>query len=276
MHELTLAELASMEREYAESAIRSRVQTVYLGGDRVLCRVLGRQKLFLSTKDIGFSCHVMLDGYWEIWLTQFFAKYVKPGMTVVDVGANLGYYTILFGEAVGSHGRVLAVEPVPATAELLERSVRLNGHTDRTTVARVALGRFPKGEVHLRLIAEEPKNASVVDVAGPDTIIVPTTNLDTIGRDFDRIDLIKIDAEGAEMDIVAGMRHIVAQYRPAVLLEFNAKRSSDAAGFLAELARTFSRMRVLDFDGNLRSTSETELLESRVGEDWLLFLEIDA
>jgi hypothetical protein len=81
---------------------------------RVLARVLGGPKIFLSADDLGFGCHLMLDGYWESWLTLFFARYVTPGKTVIDVGANFGYYTILFAAGVGPSGRVVAIEPVPA------------------------------------------------------------------------------------------------------------------------------------------------------------------
>ncbi|MEQ1737024.1 MAG: FkbM family methyltransferase, partial [Rhodoglobus sp.] len=200
MKVLSLDEIAGMSRSEAEDAIRARVQTVYLGENRLLTRILGRSKLFLSTLDVGFAGHVMLDGFWEMWLTQFFATIVKPGMTVIDVGANAGYYTILFGDAVGRHGRVVAVEPVPATVALLRRSVALNGHASTTHVSAVALGKEPAGEVWMMLPEGEPKNAAVVHSESPGAFRVPSTNLDTLARDLalDRVDLIKIDAEGAE------------------------------------------------------------------------------
>src|SRR5580704_18481859 len=121
-----------MTRSEAESAIRERVQSVYLGDKLILSRILGGPKILLSTEDLGFSCHVMLDGYWEIWLTLFFARLLKPGMTVFDVGANFGYYTVLFGQAVGATGQVVAIEPVPATASVLRRTIALNGLSSHT------------------------------------------------------------------------------------------------------------------------------------------------
>ena len=123
MFELRLSDLAEMGRDDAEAAIRARSQAVALGDGRILARVLGRNKMFLLANDHGFAAHVMLDGFWESWITLFFARNVRPGMTVIDVGANFGYYTCVFADAVGASGRVIAIEPAPVTARLLRDTV---------------------------------------------------------------------------------------------------------------------------------------------------------
>jgi FkbM family methyltransferase len=269
---LSVAEIAAMDRAEAEAAIRARVQTAYLGGERVLVRVLGGPKMFLSTTDLGFSGHVMLDGFWEIWLTQLFARELAAGMTVVDVGANLGYSSILFGEAVGPGGQVVAVEPVPSTADLLARSVEINGHASRTRIARVALGRHPDAVAHIAMPPGEPKNATVVAEPAPGTFAVPSTTLDALLAGMARVDVVKIDAEGAELDIFAGMAATLARHRPTVLLEFNAARYPDPAGFLHALRGTFDAVLALDFDSRLLPVTDDEILGSRLGEDWLLHL----
>lgn len=276
MRNLSIRDLAGLTREEAEIAIRARVQTVYLGEKRVLSRILGWPKIYLSTDDVGFAGHLMLDGFWEIWLTLFMSRFVKPGMTVVDVGANFGYYTLLFGEAVGSSGRVVAVEPVPSTARLLALSIELNGYTGFTALHEVALGRNPSGEAHMYVPPHEPKNALVIPAARPDGVKVKSTNLDTLLKGFDRVDLIKIDAEGAELDIVSGMQAVVAEHQPAVVLEFNAHRYSDAEGFLSKLRTLFKRIRALRFDGSLVLVADDELLDPRSREDAILFLEARA
>jgi FkbM family methyltransferase len=276
LRNLSVRDLAGLSREEAEIAIRARVQTIYLGEKRVLSRILGHQKVFLSTDDLGFAGHVMLDGFWEIWLTLFMSRFVEPGMTVIDVGANFGYYTVLFGEAVGSGGRVVAVEPVPSTARLLALSIELNGYTRYTTLHEVALGRNASGEAHMFVPSHEPKNALVVPSARSDTIKVKSTNLDTSLKGFDRVDLIKIDAEGAELDILSGMEAVIAKHQPAVVLEFNAHRYADAKGFLAQLRKLFPRIRTLRFDGSLVLAADKDLLDVRSREDAILFLEARA
>lgn len=76
---LSLDELRGPDRYRAECICRAATQAVYLGEHKVLSRVLGRYKMFLDTRDQGFGAHVMLDGYWEMWLTQFIARLVTPG-----------------------------------------------------------------------------------------------------------------------------------------------------------------------------------------------------
>lgn len=273
MRELGLSEIAEMSRSEAEEAIRSRVRTVYVGNNRVLTRILGRQKLFLSTLDLGFACHVMLDGYWEIWLTQFFARLIKPGMTVVDVGANAGYYSLLFGDAVGSDGKVIAVEPLPDNVDILRRSIELNGHSGKTQLHQVALGDQAAGTVNLYVPPGEPKNATLVSTPVDGSIAVEMTTLDHLTEKLAAVDFIKIDAEGAEEAILNGMTETIRRHSPRVVLEFNAARSKDASQFLAVLRDQFGTVSAIDFFGKLYRVSDHDLLHKNLGEDWLLYLE---
>ena len=112
---LDLSALVKMSRAQAEREIRARARSVYLGDHLTLARVLGQSKMLLRTTDVGFASHLMLDGFWEIWLTLFFARLVVPGMTVVDVGANFGYYPLLFGLLTGGATKSIAFEPDPAS-----------------------------------------------------------------------------------------------------------------------------------------------------------------
>jgi FkbM family methyltransferase len=245
--------LATWPRNLLEKAIRRRVQTAYLGDGLVLARILGRHKIFLRSSDRGFACHVMLDGFWEMWLTQFLAQKVKPGMTVVDVGANYGYYTLLMGDAVGETGQVIAVEPNPDAAALLGQSVALNGFGLRTRLVPQALG-AELGMAMLFVPDAEPKNALLVpqtDLPGGRTQEVPVTTFDALAVDGRRIDLIKIDAEGAEQAIVAGMHEVLARDRPTLVLEYNAARYADPNGFLEGLLALYSDARELTGDGHL-------------------------
>jgi len=267
--------LATLPRPELEDAIRRAVQTCYLGEGLVLARILGRHKIFLRSSDRGFACHVMLDGYWEMWLTQFLARQVKPGMTVIDVGANFGYFTLLLGDLVGAAGHVVAVEPNPDAASLLLESVLLNGHRTRTKVVPHALA-ASVGRGLLFAPQGEPKNASLVnnqDILGGKTIEVLTLTLDEVALEYGKVDLVKIDAEGGEQGIVAGMRQVIARDRPKIVLEFNAARYADPGRFLEELLAIYGTARELNFDGELMALDTASVLDQSSMEDRILLFE---
>lgn len=273
------ADLAAADRASAEQAIRNRVQTIYLGNGTMLARVLGRHKIFLHTNDRGFACHVAMDGFWEIWVTQFCARLLKPGMVAVDVGANYGYYTLLFADAVCAGGRVVAVEPNPRAASLLRESVLLNGFAGHTNVAEIAVGPPGMSESRLFVPISEPKNALLVEQdghVGGDTLMVPVTTLDALTADYSRVDLVKIDAEGGEIGIVAGMQEMIKRHRPHLVLEFNAARYTDASAFLESLLAVYGEFFVIGFDGNAEPVSAAAILTTRVGEDWMIYFSHDS
>ena len=264
--------LASWPRSKLEAAIRRRVQTAYLGDGVVLARILGRHKIFLRSSDRGFACHVMLDGFWEMWLTQFLANHVKPGMTVVDVGANFGYFTLLLGDAVGETGHVIAVEPNPDTAALLQETILLNGHGQRTRVVPHALG-ATAGHGWLYSPRGEPKNATLVDredLPGGRTIDVTTVTLDEVALPCKKVDLVKIDAEGGEIAIAAGMRRLIARDRPMITLEFNPARYADPGSFLNEMLASYGTARELSLDGALLPLDRMAVLDQSNLEDRIL------
>lgn len=267
--------LADWPRSRVEMAIRRRVQTAYLGDGLVLARILGRHKIFLRASDRGFACHVMLDGFWEMWLTQYLARTLKPGMTVVDVGANYGYYTLLMGDAVGDGGHVIAVEPNPEAAALLAETLLLNGFTTRTSLVPQALGAAP-GSALLFAPDGEPKNALLVgqaDLPGGRTQEVPVTTLDALALGGPRVDLVKIDAEGAEQAIVAGMQGVIARDRPRLVLEYNAARYADPQGFLDQLLALYGGARELSGHGVLEPLDRASVTDPGPHLDRMLAFE---
>lgn len=264
-----------MDREQAEREIRARVQTVSLNDDLVLTRVLGCPKMYLRKADYGFAHHVMLDGHWELWLTLFMARLIKPGMKVIDVGANFGYYSLLMALSVGSTGKVVAIEPNPTIAEILSRTLDLNGYSWVKLVARAASAT----EHQLLTLFQpknEPKNTAVVpDNWPPDAGTIfrtQSTTIDAVAAELGGVDFIKIDAEGAEFDIIDGMQKTIEQYRPMIIIEYNAVRYKDPGDFLAKFSR-YTSPKVIDYYGNCSDISKKELLNSSKAEDKLLFFE---
>jgi FkbM family methyltransferase len=255
--------IATVRRDQVEEAIRRKVQTAYLGRGIVLSRILGSHKIFLHSDDRGFACHLMLDGYWEMWLTQFLARYVKSGMTVIDVGANYGYFSLLLGAAVGESGKLVAIEPNPRTVALLQETLALNGFSARSEIIPNAVG-AQAGAGWLYSPHGEPKNAALVDspdIPGGSTSEVPITTIDDLLSKYPRIDAVKIDAEGGEPAILTGMQALMARDHPLIVLEFNAARYPDPAEVLDGVLRFYGDAKELALDGFIRPLDRASVLD---------------
>jgi len=269
-----LNELLTLDRWALERRSRALAQTAFLGNQLTLCRVIGRYKLYVPTTDIGFGAHVMMDGVWEPWLTVFMASRIKPGMNVVDAGANHGYYTVLFADLVQTTGRVAAIEPNPSTAKLLRQTVVVNGFDSRVEVIEKALTAADDEALVFFAPGQEPKNARLMnaDFAGfPEMVTVTGARLDTLLAHWPRLDFMKVDVEGAEEPMLAGAWAIISRDRPELLLEFNGKRCMDPAGLLDRLEALYGMARAVGFDSDPKPVSRAALLSPDNDEDWLLY-----
>lgn len=275
---LHLHEIANLKRLDLEVAVQQLANSAYLGDYTAIARVLGRYKLYIDTRDRGFGSHLLLDGFWEIWLTQFCARNVKAGMTAIDVGANFGYYSVLLAELVGETGRLVAIEPNPHAADFLRRSIELNGFAQRSRIEQAVLGNSGASSATLFIRDHEPKNSAVV-LPGFDAwqhngylLEIPATTVDALCHRLDRVDFIKIDAEGAEENIFAAMDETIRRHKPMIVVEFNAARTSNSHQFVERLNAVYGSIRRLDFQGFAQPISTRELLTLNFGQDWLLVL----
>lgn len=258
-----------------EAAIRRLCQVVPVSADTALCRALGRFKMFVDLADEGLSPHLMLDGTWEMATTRVLACRVRPGMTAFDVGANLGYYTVLLAELVGASGRVHAAEPNPAVLSRLRRTVSLNGYDGRVSLHASPFSATAGESVVLHVPAGLPQNASLHGGGreGATTHALRTATLDDIAGDAP-VDLVKIDAEGAERSIWKGMARLLARRAPlTVLVEFTPDRYADPAAFLRELLETGLALSMIAPSGEVRPVAPDAVLAGPPHEDRMLVLE---
>lgn len=146
-------------------------------------------------------------------------QHLRPGMTFVDAGANIGFFTVLGAGLVGPQGRVLAVEMMPDTAAVLRRHIADNGLTNVEVVEKALSDRSGQ-----EVIAHTPRfhagQASIVVEAfdGDDTIEirVMTSTLDEVSADLPNIDFMKVDLEGAETPAFDGAKGMLARTRALV------------------------------------------------------------
>lgn len=177
-------------------------------------------RIHVAADDAAVGRHVQAGAY-ERDVTAVFRRILKPGMGVLDIGANIGYFTMLSASIVGPAGYVLAIEPNPANARLLEASRRANGF-DQVTVSQTAAGR----EVGLLALNTSYSNGTTSEPAADIASLlqsrtVPCLPADLLAPPDRRIDLIKADVEGAEYNALFGSRNTIARWRPTIISEFS-------------------------------------------------------
>lgn len=265
-------------RQRNEAVIRQLCANAYLGDGRSLCRVLGRYKMIVDTTDVGLSSHLLLDGYWEMWLTELLTEIVRPGMTVVDVGANLGYFTMLMADLVGPSGNVHAFEPNIDLARRMTQSLAINGFETIATVHEQALA-DTEDEVLLVVPTDEPKNGHLLPANHPiggdhatETRLMRTRRLDSYAEALNA-DLIKIDADTSELAIWHGMAGILASRRPlTIVLEFARIRYADPGAFIDQIVMDGFTLAEITLEAGIKPTTREAILAAPSTEDVMLLL----
>jgi FkbM family methyltransferase len=170
-----------------------------------------------------------LLGASEPLVQQVLTRHLGPGSVFYDIGANVGFLTLVGARLVGPSGAVWAFEPNPETIPVLRRNVALNGFRHVTVVESAVGARVGRA----RLVSDDPLTAHL----GTAGVSVDVTTLDAMLEQLRPPDLVKIDVEGAEADVLAGMRKTLDEFAPVVICEVhqNARQSCarllEAAGY---------------------------------------------
>jgi FkbM family methyltransferase len=208
--------------------------TIRFGGDDVIYCTLNGFELATDEVDISVGAPMRVYQQYEPHMTSFFKSYIKPGMTVVDVGANIGYYSLLASQLVGAAGKVFSFEPNSENCRLILLSLRKNqcsnvhlhpiGVSDSLGVAYFSPhigsngGFFPSDDQTLM---------------NPNCVVIPTIRLDdAIGGS--KVDFLKMDTEGAEGLVIAGARKTIERDRPIVTSEFSMEMLPRVSGISCE------------------------------------------
>jgi FkbM family methyltransferase len=199
--------------------------------DTVIAQGVGAGLLFNSSG--GFPSRAL--GYVEPEVQQVLAERLEPGDTFYDVGANIGYFTLIAARLVGPSGKVVAVEPQPEAVRRLRHNLELNGF-DHVTIVEAAIG-DEEGESPLVVSPEGILEWAALEPSPPrelPSIRVRTTTLDRLRTGLPAPRLVKLDVEGAEGRAVAGMRELLRHDRPAVVCEVHASLRELSAQLEAE------------------------------------------
>ncbi|MGH3427166.1 MAG: FkbM family methyltransferase [Mycobacteriales bacterium] len=192
------------------------------------------------------------SGTLEPYTLDLFSRSLRPGMTVLDIGANIGYYTVHAARAVGPTGRVVAFEPDPRTAASLRSNLHANSVQDSVVVHECAAS-SSTGTRRLFLsstAAHSGLHATMDERSVVRAMEVEAVTVDDVLQGAN-VDVVKLDVEGEESAVLRGMEQTIASSpRLRLFVEFNplAFRATGASpeGLLEQLRSTFDEVHVID------------------------------
>ncbi|ABA57260.1 Methyltransferase FkbM [Nitrosococcus oceani ATCC 19707] len=207
-------------------------RTFYLGNNTALTFLANGSKLYVFTDDVGIAPHIISTGRWEPHITRVFTSLIKKGDTVLDIGANLGYFSVIAAPLVGEQGRIMAFEANPKLSALLEKSFMVNGMFRNGKAQLFNKGVMDReGEMVFCFPPNQmgggsffvPEKKAKND--GMDEITVPVVALDEfLGSDF-TADVVKMDIEGSEPLALKGMSQLIRRSKNIkIIIEYSPNR----------------------------------------------------
>jgi FkbM family methyltransferase len=186
-------------------------------------------RMKIDLRDNIISRYLFVEGSWEPYESQLIKRLLLPGMTVIDIGAHVGYHSLLAAQAVGTEGQVISFEPSPDNFALLTENIALNGFSELIHAENAALADHC-GELELFLSSYNTGDHRVYPTLSDDdeifnagaqrqSVKVPALKLDDYlsQHDISRVDMIKMDVQGAEMGVLSGMKQTLLR-NPRLLL----------------------------------------------------------
>lgn len=228
-------------RSPAAPAIRHVLNWVHRGSARLaivpLAKPLDGHRMLLD-----WQLHkAFVFGVYELEVVRAIEQIVRPGWTAVDVGAHIGYYSILLRKLVGPTGRVVAFEPIPENFRALQQNVAMNGYADVRLEAR-AVAEVTGRRTMLRGSADPLSCVSGLSESGD--VRVESAALDDYFAPAEPVSFVKIDVEGAEHRVLLGMRRLLTQQRPHLVVAVHGYAPGHPAeGLLREAGY---RLRIVD------------------------------
>jgi FkbM family methyltransferase len=213
--------------------------------DELYVRVKGGGEICVPAGP-SITTYVLIEQ--EDWFEKeiaFVRRLLRPGMRAIDIGANYGTYTLAMAQAIAPEGRVWAYEPTSATARYLRKTIARNDLVNVELVQAAVSDRTGSGR--LRVEAQVELNRVVLEGDGEE-VLLTTLDAESGLHAWDRIDFIKIDAEGGELDIVRGGESFFAEQSPLVMFERRAAEGENEGVRSAFLARGYTLFKLIGPD----------------------------
>lgn len=224
-------------------------------------------KFYINKNDRVISLQLILNGKWEEAEIALFEQNVKPGDIVIDIGANMGYYTLVAARKTGPKGKVYAFEPDPDNFRLLQKNIAANGYINVMAINK-AVGE-KGGTVKLFLSNEDNTGDFRTYNANDDrkSLEVEMVTIDSVLRAEKKVDVIKIDIQGSEVKALKGAKEILKKSKQIIIFtEFwprGLRQAGDSGKEYLKLLRGngFEIWEIRD-DGDLKKVKEKDILMS--------------
>jgi FkbM family methyltransferase len=239
----SVRQIESLTRQDLEKISTDHLKSIYMGDHLLLCKILGRYKIYVDSRDIGIASNLIMDGYWEPWVTKFIVHNVKPGDVCIDAGAHFGYYSLLLAELCGKSGKTIAIEPNAHLSKLLSFTNVLNDHQFINVHKGLS---NEKGEVTLTVPLHFWGGGTIRKEKVDDHVTTQTVQVETLDNlleelKFSRVDFIKMDCEGVEPLIFFGMEKTLKNNPDLkMVMEYSPFMYKDAKTFTQFLFSRFS------------------------------------
>ncbi|MBK8905053.1 MAG: FkbM family methyltransferase [Anaerolineaceae bacterium] len=222
-HWLNLMEKTQMERQVLVGffLLSEEFQRQRLGLRRQRTLVnLPDFKMVVNPNDFSVGSSILRNKKYEAHVSQAIKSQLKSGDVFVDIGANIGYFTLLAAATVGEKGHVYAFEPNPSNCELIRENIALNEYSNVTLFPYAVA----ESRQTLNYYGESiNSNGQVSDISeGEEALVkVEAVALDELLLDSEKITVVKMDIEGAEARAFSGMSQIIDKFRPVIFTEFS-------------------------------------------------------
>tara|TARA_Y100001970_G_scaffold294299_1_gene450052 strand:+ start:7425 stop:8258 length:834 start_codon:yes stop_codon:yes gene_type:complete len=204
--------------------------------------------------------------FWKLSLlegfeSKYLLKIIRPGWTILDIGANIGFYTIQFAKAVNKNGIVFAVEPANNNIDMLKKNIEINEVKNVRIINKAISSKTDSGELFLseghsgdhRIYETNEKRESV---------IVNTITVDAIVNNEKRVDLIKMDIQGAEHLAIQGMNETIDRFPNIIIVtEFSPSMLNSSGGNPIKFVQYFvdKGFKIKFFDEKKKSLQSTNI-----------------
>ena len=225
------------------NAVYRKVYAQLRSSNLVLVEVQG-SKMYVKPDDSMVSASLITLGIWEAQETTLFMSLIKPGMTVLDIGANIGYYSMIAAKLVGAQGHVYAFEPDPENYQLIVKSAQVNGYRQVTAFNNAVADDTRQVELFLDSNNSGHSLSAVNVIKAAGSVTVEQVSLDDFyrqGKLGTKIDFIKIDVQGAEQLAMKGARRVIQECKPIIAMELEPVRLRNMGADPLELLRSLER-----------------------------------